>query len=58
MALRLAAQLSEEDREKFYLDLSTLEWEPYFHDLCIGVRTYLNNEKLTTLKAARIKDKV
>jgi fatty acyl-CoA reductase len=57
-ALRLAAQLNEDDKQMFYLDMSTMEWEPYFHDLCIGVRTYLNKEKLSTLKTARIKDKM
>lgn len=57
-ALRLQTLLSEEDKEKFYLDLASMEWESYFHDLTVGVRTYLNNEKLTTLKSARVKDKV
>lgn len=57
-ALQLEKMLDDEDKEKFYLDLSSMEWESYFHDLTLGVRTYLNNEKITTLKSARVKDKV
>lgn len=57
-ALRLQTALSEEDKEKFYLDIRTLEWEDFFHKLTIGIRVYLSKEKLSTLKAGRIKDKM
>lgn len=57
-ALRLQTLLSEEDKEKFYLDISNLEWEQYFHSLTLGIRQYLNKEKPSTLKTARIKNNV
>lgn len=55
-ALRLQTKMSEEDKQRFYLDMSSLNWEQYFHSLALGVRLYLNNEKITTLGAAKIKD--
>lgn len=57
-ALRLQTALSEEDKEKFYLDIRKMDWEDFFHKLSIGIRLYLNNEKLSTLKAGKIKDNV
>lgn len=57
-ALRLQTIMSEEDKQRFYLDMSSLNWEDYFHSLALGVRLYLNNEKITTLGAAKIKDNI
>ncbi|XP_065215844.1 putative fatty acyl-CoA reductase CG8306 [Planococcus citri] len=55
-ALQLQSSMSEEDKKLFYLDMSPLNWEQYFHSLALGVRLYLNNEKITTLGSAKIKD--
>lgn len=44
------------DRDKFFLDISTLQWPEYFVDLSKGVRQYLNNEKMTNIEAARGKN--
>lgn len=55
-ALRLQTALSEEDKEKFYLDIQNMDWEDFFYKLTIGIRLYLNKEKLSTLKAGKIKN--
>lgn len=52
----LIASLSEADKEKYNIDISTLEWEDYFVDLAQGVRRYLHKEDPKTLEAARGKD--
>lgn len=57
-ALRLQTALSEEDKEKFYLDIRSIDWEEFFHKLSIGIRLYLNKEKMSTLNAGKIKDKM
>lgn len=56
--LKLNDTLSAVDKEKFILDIRTLDWEEYFVNLTLGVRTYLSNEKPKTLDQARSKDKV
>ncbi|CAH0404459.1 unnamed protein product [Chilo suppressalis] len=53
--LDLAKQLNKTDRELFYIDISSLNWEDYFTNLQLGVRKYLNKEKDSTLPAARKK---
>lgn len=47
---------TDADKETFYIDISTLNWEDYFTNLTLGVRRYLNNEKIKTLPAARSRD--
>ncbi|KAM3955679.1 putative fatty acyl-CoA reductase CG8306 isoform 1-T2 [Aphomia sociella] len=54
--LDLGKQLNKTDKETFFIDISTLIWKDYFTNLLLGVRRYLNNEKDTTLPAARSKD--
>ncbi|XP_044737819.1 putative fatty acyl-CoA reductase CG8306 [Chrysoperla carnea] len=54
--LELQKTLNKTDREKFNIDIGTLDWESYFIDLTQGVRRYLNNEGVKTLEAARGKD--
>ena len=52
----LQGKLSEKDKELFNIDISALEWEPYFVQMAQGVRYYLNNEHPRTLPAAKRKD--
>lgn len=52
----LEKSLSDGDREKFYLDVSSIDWVEYCINLHRGVRRYLNNEKDKTLEAARGKN--
>lgn len=54
--IALANSLTPMDAEKFFIDISTLDWEEYFVNLALGVRRYLNNESTKTLEAARGKD--
>lgn len=54
----LAAKMNEADSGLFYIDISKLQWEPFFVNLHLGVRRYLNNEKEKTLEAARGKDTI
>lgn len=56
--LDLCKQLNKTDRELFFIDISTLVWKDYFTNLLLGVRKYLNNEKESSLPAARRKDSV
>ncbi|XP_011495914.1 PREDICTED: putative fatty acyl-CoA reductase CG8306 [Ceratosolen solmsi marchali] len=56
--LELYETLSEVDKEKFTLDIKTIDWETYFIDLTKGVRIYLHNEPLKTLNKAKRKDKI
>ncbi|XP_063220391.1 putative fatty acyl-CoA reductase CG8306 [Bacillus rossius redtenbacheri] len=48
--------LSEDERETFGVDFSTLKWREYFDDVTQGVRRYLHKEEPRTLEAARRKD--
>lgn len=50
--------MSAVDQKKFNIDIKELRWEDYFINLAQGVRTYLNNESMKTLPAARKKDKI
>lgn len=50
--------MSPVDQKQFNIDIKELRWEDYFINLAQGVRTYLNNESMKTLPAARKKDKV
>ena len=54
--LALHESLSNEDKEKFTLDIRPIDWETYFIDLTKGVRVYLNNEPLKNLNKAQRKD--
>ena len=57
-ALELHKNLSHADKELFNLDISQISWVEFFENLVKGVRQYLNNEKPSTLSAARKKDKM
>lgn len=50
--------MSPVDQKQFNIDIKELRWEDYFINLAQGVRTYLNNESMKTLPAARKKDKI
>lgn len=52
----LIKTMSDVDKVRYNIDISTLEWEDYFVDLTMGVRRYLNKEDPSTLEAARGKD--
>ena len=54
--MALIKTMSDEDKEKFNIDLAKLEWESYFITLTLGVRRYLNREHPKNLSAARGKD--
>lgn len=56
--IQLSKEMNKTDRELFYIDITTLDWDDYFKTLLLGVRRYLNKEKETTLQAARNKDTV
>uniref|UniRef100_A0A0A9Y316 Fatty acyl-CoA reductase n=1 Tax=Lygus hesperus TaxID=30085 RepID=A0A0A9Y316_LYGHE len=50
--------LSSEDQETFTLDIRSLSWVDYFEKMGLGVRSYLHNENINNLAAARKKDNV
>ncbi|XP_063697146.1 putative fatty acyl-CoA reductase CG8306 [Culicoides brevitarsis] len=56
--LELSSQLSDKDKEVFFIDMSTLKWNDYFENLAKGVLRYLNNEHPRHLEAAKKKDKM
>lgn len=56
--LELHNSLSQKDKDIFSLDLSMLDWEDYFLNLILGVRTYLHKEPKKNLEKARSKDKM
>ncbi|XP_076618428.1 putative fatty acyl-CoA reductase CG8306 [Colletes latitarsis] len=56
--IQLHKSLSEEDKELYNLDITSLAWDDYFLALVRGVRTYLHKESPKTLEKARSKDKV
>lgn len=53
----LSESLSEEDKEKFTIDIKPLQWDDFFMSLTLGVRTYLHKEPHKTLEAAKRKDR-
>lgn len=40
------------------MDISSLQWDQFFIDLYLGVRLYLCEEKLSTLPAAKRKNRI
>lgn len=52
----LKKSLSEEDKDKFYMNIESLVWEDYFLNLVLGVRVYLNKDPKKTLEKARSKN--
>lgn len=54
--LALIKSCSADDREQFYIDIKTLDWQDYFANLAQGVRRYLHKEDPKSLPAARRKD--
>lgn len=56
--MALEAQLSNADREIFYIDVRPLKWDKYFEQMAKGVLLYLNNEHPKHLDAAKRKDKM
>ena len=45
--------MSIEDRENFYFDVSKIHWQTYTENYCLGTKTFLLNEDLKSLPAAR-----
>ncbi|XP_063710096.1 putative fatty acyl-CoA reductase CG5065 [Culicoides brevitarsis] len=49
----LEESLCESDKEKFYMDTSTMDWRPYLLEYTKCTRTYILNEPPETLPKAR-----
>ncbi|XP_065078984.1 putative fatty acyl-CoA reductase CG5065 [Ochlerotatus camptorhynchus] len=47
------SRLSEDDREKFYFDMTPVHWPTYFLNYILGVRQYVLKEPPETLPKAR-----
>lgn len=45
--------LSEADQHTFNFSLSTIDWQAYLHQYCLGSKRYVMKEDLSTLPAAR-----
>lgn len=56
--MELSSQLSNVDKEIFFIDMTSLKWDAYFENLAKGVLRYLNNEHPRHLAAAKKKDKM
>ncbi|XP_063705737.1 putative fatty acyl-CoA reductase CG8306 [Culicoides brevitarsis] len=56
--MALEAQLSQVDREIFYIDVRSLKWDSYFEQMAKGVLLYLNKENPKDLAAAKRKDTI
>lgn len=48
--------MSIDDQSIFYIDPTSIKWVPFFTNLLLGVRKYLQNEEDKTLKPALKKD--
>ncbi|XP_058823561.1 putative fatty acyl-CoA reductase CG5065 [Topomyia yanbarensis] len=51
--LAMYSRLSEQDREKFYFDMSHVHWPTYFLNYILGVRQFVLKEPPETLPKAR-----
>ncbi|XP_034033087.1 fatty acyl-CoA reductase 1 isoform X2 [Thalassophryne amazonica] len=49
----LMAQMSPEDKKVFNFDVRQLHWAEYMESYCMGTKTYVLNEELSGLPAAR-----
>ncbi len=47
--------LTAEDRELFFFDMSSISWEYFLKAMCLGLRVYLVNDDIYTIPAARKK---
>lgn len=56
--MALSQQLTDKDKELFFIDITELKWDEYFEQLAKGVNRYLNNEHPKHLKAAIKKDRM
>ncbi|KAM7343267.1 putative fatty acyl-CoA reductase CG8306 [Cochliomyia hominivorax] len=56
--LALAKSMDPVDKQIFFLDIGSLNWEEYFQNTILGVREYLSKESPKNLEAARRKDKI
>lgn len=54
----LSNQLSDIDKENFFIDIEPLQWNDYFENLAKGVLRYLHNEHPKYLSQAKRKDKM
>lgn len=52
---KLWDQLTPEDQELYFFDVSQMRWEYHAEALCLGLRVYLVNDDIHTLPAARRK---
>lgn len=57
-AIELHKSLNKDDQELFTLDISSIQWDVYFDNLCKGVKVYLQNEPLSNYEQAMKKHKV
>jgi len=51
----LRGQMSEEDRKKFNIDVSGVNWDNYIDNLVLGIRKHVLMDELSTLPQARKK---
>lgn len=49
----LANQLTEEDRNVFFMDVRSVDWRSYIHDFYMGIRRYLLKEDDSNISDAR-----
>ncbi|XP_034248660.1 fatty acyl-CoA reductase wat-like [Thrips palmi] len=48
-------RLSPTDQKEFYFDISSLDWDSYFHDYVLGMRLHMFKEDLKNVEQARAK---
>ncbi|KRT81009.1 hypothetical protein AMK59_6120, partial [Oryctes borbonicus] len=49
----LYESLSEPDKKLFFFDIRKLDWEDYFMTHCLGLRTFIVKDDLSTIPQAR-----
>ncbi|GJQ79742.1 hypothetical protein Trydic_g23220 [Trypoxylus dichotomus] len=50
---KLFESLPEADKKLFFFDLSKLDWKDYFSTHCLGLRTYIVKDDLSTIPQAK-----
>ena len=51
--IQLKQELADDDKFKFYFDVSLINWESYLEDYIKGTRQYYFKEDLSTMEQAR-----
>lgn len=49
--------LSPRDKEIFFFDMATLDWDSYFEKYYLGIRLYLLKDPIETLPKALVRSK-